>query len=370
MQLNLQTFTSYVRQFAATAQASAGVALDFTIGAALRVIAEANASIALWLQWIAWRVLQTTRLSTSTGPDVDSWMQDFGLGRFPGSAATGTVTFSRFIANTQAVVFPGAQVKTADGTQTFVVIADLQQPSWNATQGGYVMSIAAFSVNATVQALVSGTGANVQPNTVTLLASAIQGIDTVTNPAAFSTGVDPETDDALKARFVLYIAGLSKGTPVAVESAVANVQAGLRYAIIEDNPTSGAFTVVVDDGSGNPPSSLISAVFAAVDRVRPIGVTFNVAAPKITTANISCVLSTAPGVLKSSVLGPVATAIQNFGNSLPIGAVLSYTRLAQVIYDAVPGQLTNVTGLTINSTASDLNPGTFGAIKVGTVSVA
>ena len=51
MQLQLQNFTTLVQNMAAGVQSSARVVLDLTTGSVLRAILEANASVALWLQW-------------------------------------------------------------------------------------------------------------------------------------------------------------------------------------------------------------------------------------------------------------------------------------------------------------------------------
>src|SRR5277367_1212082 len=96
MQLSLQNFTTLVQNMAASVQSSAAQLLDLTVGSTLRAILEANASVALWMQWLILQVLQTTRASTSAGTDLDSWMADFSLTRLPAVAATGVVTFTRF----------------------------------------------------------------------------------------------------------------------------------------------------------------------------------------------------------------------------------------------------------------------------------
>src|SRR5690242_21764185 len=96
MQLSLRTFNTLVESMAAAVQSAASQLLDLTVGSTLRAVLEANASIVLWMQWLILQVLQSTRASTSTGADLDSWMADFTLTRLPAAPATGAVTFSRF----------------------------------------------------------------------------------------------------------------------------------------------------------------------------------------------------------------------------------------------------------------------------------
>jgi uncharacterized phage protein gp47/JayE len=92
-----------------------------------------------------------------------------------------------------------------------------------------------------VEDLTAGAAGNVQPGTISLIASAIPGIDTVTNALAFTNGENAETDAAFRARFQLYIAGLSKATSAAVDSAVAAVQDGITYVVLENQSTTGAY---------------------------------------------------------------------------------------------------------------------------------
>src|ERR1700722_20125094 len=111
MNLSLKGFTQLVEDMSAALQSSATTLVDVSIGSVLRAIFEANASVVLWLQWLILRVLQTTRASTSTGTDLDSWMADFGLNRLPAIPATGIVTFSRFAPNLAATIPAGSIVK-------------------------------------------------------------------------------------------------------------------------------------------------------------------------------------------------------------------------------------------------------------------
>src|SRR5262245_52314800 len=132
MQLSLRTFSTLVQSMAAAVQASAAQLLDLTAGSTLRAVLEANASIALWMQWLTLQVLRTTRAATSAGPDLDTWMADLTLTRLPAVPATGTVTFSRFAPTMPALIPAGALIRTADGTQTFAVAVDTLESTWSA----------------------------------------------------------------------------------------------------------------------------------------------------------------------------------------------------------------------------------------------
>lgn len=366
--LSLRSFQQTIQASAAAAQASATQLLDLTVGSPLRAILEADASVALWMQWLILLVLQATRLSTSSGADVDTFVEDFSLSRLPAVAAVGQVTFSRYVTNGTAIVPVGATVTTTDLTQSFTVIADQTNGEYSSTQNGYPLTAGQAIVIATAQAITPGSGGNVGAGAITLVSSNVQGIDSVTNAAAFSSGVDAETDAALKVRFQNYIASLSRATMAAVAYAVSQVQGGLTWYIAENSPTVGTFTVTVDDGSGAPPSSLLSSIFSAVDKIRPVGSTFTVQAPVVTVVTVDATIAALPGFQKPAMLGPVVAAVTDYIDALPIGTSVSYSRIISVIYAAVAG-LQNVTAVTLNGGTTDIAIGPSGVAKAGVVTI-
>ncbi|MGA9865701.1 MAG: baseplate J/gp47 family protein [Acetobacteraceae bacterium] len=373
MQLALQSFTTLIQNMAAAVQSAASQMLDLTVGSTVRAILEANASIALWLQWLILQVLQSTRAATSTGADLDTWVADFTLTRLPAVAATGNVTFSRFTATGQAVVPPGALVRTSDGTQTFAVVTDTTNPAWSPSEGGYVVPAGVSAVTVPVSAQTAGSSGNVQPAAIALLAAAIPGIDAVTNPEALTSGLDAESDAALRARFQGFIQSRPRATPAAVGYAVASVQQGLQY-VLEENlnsagvSTMGSFIVTVDDGSGNPSSTLLSSVQSAIEAVRPVGSTFAVQPPTIVSVPVGLSISVGQGAPSPTISANVASALSAFINALPIGAPLPLTRVAQVAY-GVDSQIQNVTNIQINGAMSDLLPSPTSVIKASSVAV-
>lgn len=373
MQLPLRTFGVMVQNMAAAVQASATQLVDLTVGSTLRAVLEANASIGLWIQWLILQVLRATRAATSSGTDLDSWMADMTLTRLPAVAATGIVTFSRFTATTAALVPAGALVRTADGTQTFSVAADASLPTWNAGSDGYVLVANIGSLDLPVVAQTLGSAGNVQPNTITLLASAIPGIDTVSNANGTHDGMDAESDDAFRSRFVNFIASRSRATLSAVGYAISSIQQGLSYTIEENvDPTGapmvGSFVVTVDDGTGSPSASLLATVQTAVDAVRPVGSIFSVQRPTVLSVSVSLTITVQAGTLKAPIQASVGAAVGSFINGLPIGGGLPLTRIAQIAYSASPA-ITNVSQIFANGGAVDITPGATGVIKAGTIVV-
>lgn len=343
---------------AATVQSTTSQALDLAVGSVTRAILESSASIALWLQWLLLQVLQSTRAATSVGLDLDSWMADFTLARLPAVAATGALTFSRLTPVLQALLPPGTLARTGDGTQTFVVTSDPSNPAWNSSLGGYVLPVGTPSITVPATAQGPGTAGNVQASSITMLASAVPGIDAVSNASPFTSGLDAEADSAFRSRFQSFIQSRSRATPQAVAYAVASIQQGLRFALQENMsaagaPVMGSFVVTVDDGSGNPSATLLSSVRAAVDEVRPVGSVFAVMPPTVVPAAIALSIDVALPSSAASTTANVVGALATLVSQLPMGGLLPLSRLAQVAYTA-DQNVSNVTGMSINGVAADL----------------
>lgn len=374
MAITTQDFTTLVRNQVTAIQGAARGLVDLTVGSILRAVVEANAAVILWLQGLILQLLATTRAATSSGSDLDSWVADFGLSRLPGVAASGSVAFARFTATQQAVVTIGATIQTGDGSQQFAVTIDTANPAYNAGLGGYVLAAGVASISVPVQASSVGAAGNALIGQINTLTQPIPGVDTVSNAAAFTNGADAETDAALRTRFIAYVASLSKATKAAILYAITSLKQGMVAVLVENQlyagtTQNGYFYAVIDDGTGAPGSTLLSTANNAIDAVRPFTVAFGVFAPVVVTANVGMTITTASGYDHTATALLVKAAVQNYINALSLGQTLTYSRLAQVAYDASPG-VTNVTAVTLNSGTSDLAATSQQVIKAGTVTVA
>ena len=370
--ISSQNFTTLVTNMVTAIQANATIALNLTVGSVLRAIVEAVAAMGLWLQAQIAYVLTITRAATSNGPDLDSFVNDFGLYRLAAVASVGLLTFSRFSTVGSAVVLPNSQVQSQDGTQNFIVTVDTTNAAWNPAAGGYLMSPGTGSVTVPAQAVTPGAAGNVLANTITVITQPISGVDTVTNASAFVGGLDAESDSALRARFVLFINSLSKAILAAIQFAIASVQQGIFQTLKENYAYNGTyqpgyFYAVIDDGTGSPPTSLLSAVGAAIEAVRGFTIQYGVFPPTVLTANVNMDVDVATGYVANTVAANVSLALTNFINGLGLGNSLPYTQLAAIAY-GIPG-VVNVTNVTLNSSLADMTATNQDTIRSGTITV-
>lgn len=374
MAVTTKTFDQLVQEQATAIQAKVGGSIDLTIGSILRALVESNAALGLWQEANILHILTLARASTSVGADLDSWVADFGVTRVAGTRATGDVTVGRYVSTSKASVPVGSQIETEDGSRTFEVIADTARPTYNVATSSYELAIGTASIAVPVRDLETGTGGNVAAGALTRLTTPIQYIDTVTNALAFTTGIDAETDAALRERFVAYIQSLARATAGAIGFAVGTVEGVKSYSLVENQQVLGGtdygfFYVVVDDGTGSPSSTLLDTVYAAIDAYRPVGSRFTVVGPTLQAVNVSATLTVAAGYVKSDVAAAAKAAVTAHLASLELGATLYYTKLAQVIYDSSPG-IVNVTSLLAAAGTADVTPANpRTVIRPGTIGI-
>jgi uncharacterized phage protein gp47/JayE len=334
-----------------------------TVGSVLRSLLEASASCALWLQYLTLQVMSLGRLSTSTGDDVDSWVADFGLTRLPAASATGVVTMTSFNPNAQPSIIPdGVSVRTGDGSQTFSVVG-----------GPYTRAVGIPSVDVHVQAATAGVPGNVGAGTVTVLGSAVPGIDVVANNQAFSGGTAAETDAALRLRFVQYINTRSQGTVAAFGFAIQSIQQGLSYDVLENVsargiPLPGHVHVIVDDGSGAPAQELLDQVAGALDAVRAAGTTVSVAAPTVIGVDLVITVRCSAEQTFTDVQIQLQGVLTSYVNALGVGETLRYSRIASQSYLASP-DLEDVAAVTVNGLTDDVGGAAGTVVRIRSIDV-
>lgn len=370
--LPTQSFNQIVSNTIAGIQGRSSKLINFAIGSVLRAIVEGFAGLYLWFQYMVLLVLQSSRLSTSQGTDVDTFTADFmpvlpgsqsqllpsGSPRLGAQAATGVVTFSRFTAVPSTCFIPaGATMMTADQTQSFMVTIDPSNPNFIGQPAqGYVLQSSVASIDVPVAAQVPGVGGNVLANTITVMTSPVIGIDAVTNAAAFFNGIDQESDSALKQRFAEYILGLSRGDFYGLSASIEGTAVTVQWTLTEGYNFDGSyhpgyFFVVADDGSGVPPPSFLAAVTTAANAVRPLGVQCAVFPPTVIYANVAMSITTATGYDHDTVVAQVVATITNNINALGLGNSLPWSILAGWAY-SVPG-VTMVQNVQLNGVTGD-----------------
>lgn len=223
-------FSEIVALQESAVQASATPLANFNPGSVLAALIQANAGNFLWLQGLIAFVISINRLATSSGVNVDTFINDFGYTRAAAIPASGTVTMSRFTSSIQAIIYanssntglsPSPALVSASVTQQqYFVTVDTSNLYWDDTQQAYVLPIGIATIDVPVQAIIAGINGNAQIGQINTIDSVIVGIDTVTNAAQIINGTNAASDSVTKADFVLYLASLFRATEQAIEFAI------------------------------------------------------------------------------------------------------------------------------------------------------
>ncbi|GBR06977.1 hypothetical protein AOE01nite_11500 [Acetobacter oeni] len=336
---------------------------------------EANATVALWIQYLILQVLSVTRLASSFGSDVDTWIAQYGMTRLGATAATTVETFiSLSPTSTSAVVPVGAVVKTSDGTISFTVTEDTDNQYWSATAGGYVRAQGVSSITCPIECNTTGSVGNVSAGVINLLGTQISGIDTCTNLSAVSNGSDEETDSAVKSRMVLWFSSLSSATLDAVEASISGVASNLTYQVIQNETPDGLyragyFFATIDDGSGDVPDTTLTSVESAIEATRACGVETSTVRATVIAAVIVVPVSLAAGVELASVQTAVSSAITAYINALTVGGVCQYTTISSIALQSAGSLVTSVGVVTVNGVVADIGGSTGTVVRVTSVTV-
>jgi uncharacterized phage protein gp47/JayE len=369
-ELQTKTFDEIVNQMTTAIQAAAKVNLqkiiNLTPGSVTLAEVESVAGVTLWLQGQIVKLLAISRLSTcgapgaSYSPDVDSFIADYNLTRLPAVYSTGNVVVSRFSSTNQAVVLLGQQFKSSTTGLVFFAIADSSNPYYVPSLSSYVIPSGISTINVLVQCNTIGSSGNVASGSIDTIVNPIIYIDTVTNAVPFDNGSNEETDDEVKARFVLYINGLSKATITAIEAALAGLQENIEYNVVEnidyhtDTARLGYFYAVIDDGSGDPPDSLMTVAYNVLNATRGLTIFFEVYRPVIVDATVTATISVPLGTDTDSLILSVTNALKEYIASLQIGETFYYSKIEYICYSVAPDVIVNVHNVSLNGGTSDL----------------
>ncbi len=365
MALPVLEFSEAVANQQSRMQSSSGVVLDFTVGSIMGAVTESNAGLFMWLQSRATALLADTRLTTSKGLAVDSFIQQFDFYRYTGGVSSGIITVSRNTTTIQGSVPVDAIVSVSNTNNlNFQVTRDTENPDYDTETDSYILSIGVESIDIPVECQTIGVIGNVLAGEIDTIDSFLVGVDFVTNETSITNGVDPWSDEKTKTEFVLYIQGLVRATEGAIYFAVYSAPAPpqvQRFNIVQnkDHGTEathyGYFYVVVDDGTGVDNATLISNVSNRVEAYRGLTIAYDVIGPERVDIDIECTVTLVPSPTKTNeeITALIENSISGFINGLSFNSIFPYTRVADLVYDA-DDNIINVTSITVNGGTSDI----------------
>lgn len=197
-----------------------------------------------------WQVRQAFSLVNPgvSQADLDERLAEFPPGavsRVPYSAASGAVmTISRQQAGTQQVLPAGVTFQRFDANLLYRTV----QP--------FTFNIGVTTLtDVFVVCTSTGTQGNCGAGTITKSVGAPSWLLSAVNTKPLTNGADAESDDAVKQRALLWLAGLPRAQKQALEFLALSYVAGdgtrAKFAkVFEDSANPGYAELIVDDGSG------------------------------------------------------------------------------------------------------------------------
>lgn len=137
---------------------------------------------------------------TAEGHALELHAGERGLARRPANRASGMLRFSRELPLDYDVEIPAGTVCASSGAAVEFE-----------TTKAVILHAGETAADVPAHAAAGGKSGNAAPNRIDTLVTPPVGIETVTNPAAFSGGTDEETDDALRRRLLQCYSVLPNG---------------------------------------------------------------------------------------------------------------------------------------------------------------
>jgi uncharacterized phage protein gp47/JayE len=303
-----------------------------------------------------------------TGEYLDYHAELRGLTRKAAQYATGTITFT----GTEGLTIPAGYTCSTES------INDIPSYDYVTTEEATIGSGGTVTVPA--QAATAGSAQNTGANTVVLNSSGYDDITAVTNPVAFTGGVDEESDESLLERIQEYdsLQGDSGvGNPADYKRWAESVPGTGSANVIRATESTGLVTIVLTDGNGNPASTeLCQEVYDYImapnneyARLAPIGATLQVIPPATMTITITANVVLTTGTVESVAATLAQNALEYFQNQAVEDGRVLYQKVANILGD-IPG-VYDFNTLTLNGAASNITlpSGTYPTITASDITL-
>lgn len=258
---------------------------------------------------------------SAQGENLDHHALVRGLARRESAKAEGIVRFFAGAAGETERIIPAGTVCMTEKLVRFETVE----------QG--VISAGEMWADVPVRAVEGGIGGNAAPGTVTLMAVAPVGVESCTNPAAFSGGAEREDDESLRGRILDTFRSLPNGANAAWYRQVALSDEAVAAAEVVPRPRGvGTVDVVVSAQGGLPDEQLLARMQEKLDERREIAVELRVIAPETVPVALVVQIAPAAGYDAAQTAQRVEAALRaHFDGSL-LGKSQLLVKLGSVIY--------------------------------------
>lgn len=273
------------------------------IGIRLRLLAGEIMSLENSLGWLE-RQLDPR---TAQGEYLEALAAEKGLERMGETKAKGGLEFSRATPLSYDLSIPAGTVCATEGNiWEYVTTEDVR------------LSAGTTSVTAEAEAVVGGKAGACAAGLVTVLVTAPEGIEAVTNKTPFTGGRDPEPDGVLRERLLLANRLIPGGGNRSFY-----IDGALRFEGVASagahHDGEGNITVSIYGEDAAPSSQLIYEVQKYFDANSPLNVHIEVVAATAVTAGVSVRIKPKTGYGLEEAIQEVEAAVADYFASLHVG---------------------------------------------------
>lgn len=322
-----KTYDQIVSELQADMLASGSQATDFTDGSQIQTMINVTARAYATHWYMLEFLVELFFVASCEGPFLDLRVNERGVTRKPGVAATGPISFTRTTPCPVSTDIPaGTTFSTLDGSVSVTTNADT--PLASGWESGTV------NVTCTTVGVIGNLAAGTQLQIVGPTPSGLQTI--VVGSGGLIDGVNEETDDELRTRYLFTVRNpVDGGTPGDYQVWADQVTGITNVSVFPLARGNGTVDVVVAS-DGIPSSSLVSQVQNVLNTNRPVGADAQAKAPTANTIDVTGTVTPATGYTFATLQPLVTQAITNYLNSVPIGGVVRVSAIIEAIM-GVPG---------------------------------
>ena len=290
------------------------------VGIRMKVLAGEIFSIMSNIEWLKREMFP----QTATGIQLDKHAEEVGLKRKSAVKSSGELKFSLSEAATSDISVPKGTICATSGVNSirFITLSDA------------VITAGSLSVQVAAEAEEGGKISNTNAGTIVIMVTQVQGVSEVTNPSAFSGGLDEETDDELRKRMTQRYRNVSNGTNAAFYKNFVLSYDGVSSASVEKLARGAGTLDVYIAGKGElVDSETLSKIQAELSEQREINVDVDVKNAQLVPINVYFSLKIKTGYDKNTLHAVCKDKIKNYFLSLGIGDTVYISSISNILYN-------------------------------------
>lgn len=292
--------------------------------------------------------------NTAAGTDLDKICGEQGVYRKPATKSSGLVTVTGVV---------GSAITSGE-----IVASDNVNLMFTENK---VIPVGG-SINVAVECEQYGTIGNVPVGAIKYFPKTLEGLQTVTNTAAFTNGYDAETDESLRERYYTKVqtpaTSGNKYHYLNWAKEVTGVGDAKVFPLWNGNGT--VKVVIINSNKRAADNTLINTVMSHIEDNRPIGATVTIASATEKVINVTVTLTID---VNNYTVDQVKTSIENglseyFKSIAFKETYVSYAKVGNIIFDT-PGVLDYsnllVNGGIVNIAIADTEVAILGGVVIG-----